>query len=655
MKNYFWVATLVLLQLTSLLTGAVLVSPSNANSSIQKTERRLITREETRKTIMKYFEEKDYDTDPTNAYLGVWKDGFEVLRIVDVPDYKKRTGFFTIRFENQTTLASKMKMMTKSVGLNPLINEDMLLAILERNVPDFVTNYEEFMGKQAHIAEIQAFLIDYLKEKIQKTPNVRVEESEDLSHTQILGDEHYPQMEIEIYPLNQLYLQIEIRIGSSEYSIRILKFFDSGQEKSLREFMMEVMTEGFSKKDQIVNYPFILQSLVEVISQTCPISMETFPFTAGDISVSGRLSEEECKPLGETEIVLTFYDMRQFKALHVLVDNEYLSNEYFLAAENQGPLKISLLEIVVETKEQVERIRKSVDNRDRDKIDLQSITANIDEASEGKLDKREDEDKPQVDYYLNGKLCIRVKELREGGEEAESFKVVFRNVIMHSQNSSVSKEFILNPLNGYHQMPVFEDSLVSFLSFLGIGKQLEDDLSQHTVIQDNNSQAIRSVQMEDEFGSRTQTPKLQNTGITDHNQEIDISTSLKTKSPVKQDLSRKTGQLSQQSLQKSIPGNLSKKTGQLSQQSLRKSNPVNLSRETQSVKDIQTPKLKSNTTGVKNNKPETALNRNFSRILRTGEVHEEKNEVLGKDEDEDQRIYEELTEMNRVTKRKIRL
>ena len=330
-----------MLQLTSLLTGAVLVSPSNANSSIQKTERRLITREETRKTIMKYFEEKDYDTDPTNAYLGVWKDGFEVLRIVDVPDYKKRTGFFTIRFENQTTLASKMKMMTKSVGLNPLINEDMLLAILERNVPDFVTNYEEFMGKQAHIAEIQAFLIDYLKEKIQKTPNVRVEESEDLSHTQILGDEHYPQMEIEIYPLNQLYLQIEIRIGSSEYSIRILKFFDSGQEKSLREFMMEVMTEGFSKKDQIVNYPFILQSLVEVISQTCPISMETFPFTAGDISVSGRLSEEECKPLGETEIVLTFYDMRQFKALHVLVDNEYLSNEYFLAAENQGPLKIS--------------------------------------------------------------------------------------------------------------------------------------------------------------------------------------------------------------------------------------------------------------------------------------------------------------------------
>lgn len=681
--------------------------------------------------MMKFFAEREYETDPQSTSLGVLKDGYEVMRIMDAPDPLDRTGFFVIRFENEGTLNAKKKMMTKSVGLNPLINQDKLLAILDENFEDFEKNFLEFQSLSVNVEKIKAEILDYLFVKIQQKPDiVPLEyENEDLSYTQITKSPHYPAMSIEIYPVNSLYFQVMISIGPSNFSIRILKYFDKNQREGLEKFLNEVINEGFLRKDEMVDEEYFTDTFAETISQICPqVGKELFERKEGESSIAGEISGQDCADLGTTTIILTFFDLEQYRALHVVIDNEYLTNEYFLGAESRGALKTSILQLVMEVKEQVESIAKSVDNRDRDQLSLETIAANIDEMSQGKLDKAEDKEAGAIEYKKDGKLCIKVQEVKTESGDVKSFKVIFRNLIHDGRNNSESKEFVLNPQNGYHQMPVFEKSLIAFLTFLGIEVVEMKEKSEVTISGNEMDVDLRSNQGEEENLTGTQVVDMNSKAIEHESKKVEKSQQTANKSPTNQNLtedSKQTVALDQKndSQRDDLTGQTNQVPNDLkSEVNLADQNQLNQAKDNKSPSKLdteQSPKLDNkevisdkstqervspnkslkpeldsqknpltnkdnlsnqtqvNKSPVKDLNPETNSKNNLEpKIDNLSKQSQEKNspkleednqvknplkkdgigrKLVKQDKDEDEMIFDELTELNRVTKRKIRL
>ena len=387
-----------------------------------------------------------------------------LFKVIRIPDSKNREGFYYLEFTNKDAMYATHMKMSKTVLINPALDKGAMDTILREVEEFFIVHMDEFWFSEIDTPEMIKLISQTFTEILNKEPKSEVIHSNSLSQLLIEEDEHYQKTTVTVYPLNRLYFAIKFEVASQEYMVNLTRMKTEAEEESLKKVIREVVQDGYSRKEELFNFEVLKQRFDEELRKICLLNEPVFQDEINDHMAAGQLAEDDCVEFRSSEFIINFYDLEEFKFVHLLIDNVFLTNEYFLSAENLLKFALNLQVVLKETETQILSAAESIKNPKSKEVTFQDILNEIKEEVGERMFLEKEED-GRAEFWAKGRPAIILKEDKQD-DNVMGYFILMKNLLLRDMTNSTSKEYYIYPENGFDQLEFMKPSLEQYIESL---------------------------------------------------------------------------------------------------------------------------------------------------------------------------------------------
>lgn len=479
--------------------------------------------------IKSYFQTEGYDFDELEDDYQIRNTDDVLFKVITVPDPLKREGYYYLDFNNKGSLYAHRMKMSKTVLINPALDKSRLKSVLKEISEPFIVQMDEFWTDLVPVHDMLGKIKHMFEDFVSAEPETKVYQNERMVQMVIAPDEKFQKTVVSVFSVTKIFYGIKFEVGSQEFMLNVSRFVTPSQEDSLKRVVKEVIEDGWARSNELFNFEVLVNTVYTKLQELCALQEPPFQDPAGHNLIAGKLDEDECPEFRGAEMVINFFELEEFRFVHLLIDNVFLTNEYFISAETLDRFTSNLETVLKETVDQVASAAESVKDAKIKEVTFEDIFNEIKEAVGDQMELAKEEE-GHVEFWAGGRPAILLQEDKRD-DRTEGFVVTMKNLLVRDMANSNSKQYYIHPENGFDQLEFMKPSLYNYIDSLNLETiedvrlrkpavkseaQSEGDLS---VGQSQNSEDMRSALQSESVKSgldesvKTSSQKSQQSGV----------------------------------------------------------------------------------------------------------------------------------------------